>query len=196
VSGATVRTHVPVYVGYVPTHVLDDHRKVEIRPIRADDGARLRAYHDSLSPESQYRRFLGVKPRLSEAEARYLVDVDGESHFALVATTPATAPAPVQIIAVARFIRVPDVPATAEFAIVVGDEYQGQGLAGALMDQLAAAAAQRGIQRFRASMLADNVAIRRLMQSLAAGPVRMLQRGTVIVLEIELAAAMGLPAAA
>jgi hypothetical protein len=45
-------------------------------------------------------------------------------------------------------------------------------------------------------MLADNVAIRRLMQSLAAGPVRMLQRGTVIVLEIELAAAMGLPAAA
>jgi RimJ/RimL family protein N-acetyltransferase len=165
---------------------LHDDQLVEIRSIRTDDGPRLRASHSRLSPKSQYQRFLGVKPELSAADTRYLVDVDGCSHFALVATEAETG----QIVAVARFVRLSDDSEAAEFAVVVGDDYQRQGLATELMDRLAAAAAQRGVRRFRAAMLADNVAIRRLMQRLAAGPVRILERGTVILLEIELAAAL------
>jgi RimJ/RimL family protein N-acetyltransferase len=75
---------------------------------------------------------------------------------------------------------------TAEFAVVVGDEFHRQGLAGELMDRLAVAARERGIRRFQASMLADNAAIRRIMQRLAAGPVEVLERGAIIELEIEL----------
>lgn len=167
----------------VALHVLHDQRVVDIRPIRPDDGARLQAYHGGLSEESQYRRYLAVKPRLSDADVRYLVDVDGADHFALVATCPGSG----EIVAVARFIRLGGQPGTAEFAIVVGDEFHRQGLAGELMARLARAARERGVTRFRAAMLADNLAIRKLMARLAAGPVQVLERGTVLELEIELA---------
>jgi RimJ/RimL family protein N-acetyltransferase len=171
----------------VSLHILHDQRAVDIRPIQRDDGARLQAYHLGLSDESRYRRFLGAKPRLSDADARYLVDVDGSDHFALVATCPPAPGGSGQIVAVARFVRLLEAPDAAEFAIVVGDDFQRQGLGDELMKRLAAAARDRGIRRFRASMLAENVAIRRVMTHLAAGPVQVLERGPVIELEIELA---------
>lgn len=167
-------------------HTLNDGRKVAIRPIRPDDHERLRASHARLSPESRYRRFLGSKPELSSADARYLVEVDGSDHFALVATLPEEPDEP--IVAVARWIRLPDDPASAEFAIVVGDAYQRQGLAGELMTQLAHAAVARGVKRFRASMLADNLAMHRLTAKLAAGPVGRRQLGSLSEVEIELGA--------
>ncbi len=138
-------------------HTLNDGRQVAIRPIGPDDHERLRASHARLSPESRYRRFLATKPELSSADARYLVEVDGSDHLALVATLPDEPDEP--IVAVARYIRLPDDPAAAEYAIVVGDDYQRQGLAGELMTRLAHAAVARGVKRFRATMLADNIAI-------------------------------------
>jgi RimJ/RimL family protein N-acetyltransferase len=170
----------------VSLYVLNDHRVVDIRPIRPNDSQRLQAYHLGLSDESRYRRFLSLTPRLSAADARYLVDIDGSDHFALVATSPEGGQGAGSIVAVARFIRLAERGDTAEFAIVVGDQFHRQGLAGELMLRLAVAARERGIQRFRGTMLADNVAIRRIMQRLAAGPVALLERGAVIELQIEL----------
>jgi RimJ/RimL family protein N-acetyltransferase len=146
---------------------LRDGTEVVVRPIRADDGERLQESHARLSPESKYQRFLSAKPELTAADARYLVDIDGCDHFALVATVADEAES---IIAVTRFVRLPDDPDTAEFAIVVGDEYQRQGLATELVKRLAGAAAERGVKRFRATMLSDNVAIFKLLEQLAGGP--------------------------
>ncbi len=140
-----------------------------IRPIRPDDHARLRDSHDRLSPESRYRRFLVAKPSLSAADTRYLVEVDGCDHFALVATLPEVDGDP--IVGVARFIRLPDDRESAEMAIVVGDAYQRQGLGRELVDRLAQEAVARGIRRFRATLLTENLGIRRLLEGLAAGKV-------------------------
>jgi RimJ/RimL family protein N-acetyltransferase len=181
----------------VECHTLNDGRKVAIRPIGPDDHERLRASHARLSPESRYRRFLGTKPELTSADARYLVEVDGSDHLALVATLPEEPDEP--IVAVARYIRLPDDPAAAEFAIVVGDDYQRQGLAGELMTRLADAAVARGVKRFRATMLADNIAIQRVTANLAAGPFKQRQRGSLSEVEIELTpsdAATATPSAA
>jgi RimJ/RimL family protein N-acetyltransferase len=165
-------------------HTLNDGRKVAIRPIGPDDHERLRASHARLSPESRYRRFLATKPELTSADARYLVEIDGSDHLALVATLPDEPDEP--IVAVARYIRLPDDPAAAEFAIVVGDDYQRQGLAGELMKRLADAAVARGVKRFRATMLADNIAIQRVTAKLAARPLERRQRGSLSEVEIEL----------
>jgi len=119
---------------------------VTIRPIQADDTERLQLSHDRLSPESRYRRFMSAKPHLTAADARYLVDIDGCHHYALVATV--AEPEGEAIIAVARFVRQPDDPRTAEFAIVVGDHWQRQGLGGELLGRLADAAVTRGVERF------------------------------------------------
>jgi RimJ/RimL family protein N-acetyltransferase len=171
----------------VESHTLNDGRRVAIRPIAPDDHERLRASHARLSPESRYRRFLATKPELSSADARYLVEIDGSDHFALVATVPEEPDEP--IVAVARYIRLADDPAAAEYAVVVGDDYQRQGLATELMTRLAYAAAARGIKRFRATMLADNVAIHRVSAKLAAGPFKRRVLGSLSEVEIELAVA-------
>jgi RimJ/RimL family protein N-acetyltransferase len=156
-------------------YTLSDGTRVEIRPIRTDDAHRLRSAHARLSPESRYRRFLGAKPILSSEDVRYLVNVDGADHFALVATTPVADEE--SIIAVARFVRLRSQPDAAEFAIVVGDQYQRSGLGSELLSRLAAAASERGIARFRATALAENAAIMKLIDRLSEGRFESARRG-------------------
>ena len=159
---------------------------VSIRPIRPDDGPELQAAYDRLSPRSQYHRFLAPKPHLSNRETRYLVDVDGHNHAALVATPVDDDRA---IVGVARFVRLPDDPQAAEFAIVVGDEWHGQGVATALMARLAEVARAHGITRFRATMLAENGPAHRMVRRIPGRVVRERHAGIVDELEVELAAA-------
>jgi RimJ/RimL family protein N-acetyltransferase len=159
-------------------------RTVAIRQIRSDDLTRLRAAHDRLSPESKYSRFLAAKPHLSLADARYLVEIDGWNHHALVATS---VEGPEEILAVARFIRSPEDPRVAEFAIVVGDAFQREGLASALLDRLADAALAQGIQRFTATTLASNQAVHRLIRRLAGRLPRARRLGHLDEFEFELA---------
>ena len=170
----------------VDIHALSDGRVVVIRPIRSDDVDRLQAAHGRLSPLSRYRRFMTAKPYLSAADATYLSIVDGRDHYALVATFADSPEAEEAIIAVARFVRLPDDPAAAEFAIVVGDDWQGEGLGRELMGRLVDAAVSHGVRRFEATMLADNVAIHRLSERFAAGPLRRVRSGNTFEVEFDL----------
>ena len=165
-------------------YLLHDGTAIKIRPIRRDDAERLQAAHSRLSPESRYRRFLGVKPILSAGDVDYLVDVDGSDHFALVGTVPDGDDE--SIVAVARFVRLVDDPAAAEFAIVVGDPYQRQGLAAELLARLAVAASERRIERFTATILTDNAAIQKLIERLADGEVAAINSGSVSEVEFPL----------
>jgi RimJ/RimL family protein N-acetyltransferase len=146
-------------------HVLPDGTRILIRPIAASDKARLSAALARLSRETIYRRFLAAKPRLSSSELRYLTEVDGRNHIALVATL---ADDPDSIVAVARCVRLTDPSDTAEFAIVVGDALQGRGLGSLLARELATAARAAGIRRFSATMPPANVAVQRLIRHFTA----------------------------
>jgi GNAT superfamily N-acetyltransferase len=156
-----------------------------IRPIRADDSERLRAHHERLSPESRYRRFLSAKPALTSADVRYLVDVDGCDHHALVATTAAPDGAE-EFVGVARYIRFPERREVAEVAIVVVDGHQHRGIGSQLVARLAEQAVARGVRRFRATMLADNFAVQRLFESLAEGPVERRRLGSLVEMDFGL----------
>jgi RimJ/RimL family protein N-acetyltransferase len=160
-----------------------DAPEITIREIRADDGERLRAAHGRLSAEAQYRRFLGPKPALSAADARYLVEIDGCGHFALVATL---ADDPDVIVGVARFVRLADDPTAAEFAIVVGDPHQGRGLGTEMMRELIHAARRRGVERFVASILAGNLPALRLVRRLASGAGEERRHGALVEIEFSL----------
>jgi protein lysine acetyltransferase len=170
----------------VDIHALRDGRVVVIRPIRADDVERLRAAHGRLSPLTRYQRFLTSKPYLSAADAVYLSAIDGCDHYALVATFAEGPGADEEIIAVARFVRSPADRTAAEFAIVVGDDWQGDGIGRELMGRLVDAAVTRGVHRFEATMLADNIAIQRLAERFAVGPLRRERRGNTFEVEFEL----------
>jgi RimJ/RimL family protein N-acetyltransferase len=166
----------------VETIALPSGRQVAIRAIHADDGPRLQAAYERLSPQTKYRRFLGVKPRLTKADVAYLTAADGTDHVALVATT---AEDPERIIAVGRFVRLADEPAAAELAIVVGDPYQGEGIATELLGRLRDAALGCGIERLKATVLADNVPVHRLLRH---GVARERHLGVIDEVEVELAA--------
>ncbi len=163
---------------------LQSGREVVIRPIRPSDGPELAAAHERLSPQSKYSRFLAPKPHLSLSETRYLVQVDGVDHLAFVATPADDSE---QILAVARCVRLPDDPSGAEFAIVVGDRFQHEGLGSALMAQLAAAAQARGVTHLRATMLAENAAVHALVRGIPGTIVAERNHGTVDELEVRLA---------
>jgi RimJ/RimL family protein N-acetyltransferase len=171
----------------VDLYALPNGRVTVIRPIRPDDQQRLQASHAGLSPLTRYRRFMTSKPHLSTADAAYLAEIDGLNHYALVATfaeQEGNEDAP--IIGVARFVRMPDDPRTAEFAIVVGDDWQGQGLGRELMGRLVDAAVTLGVERFQATMLADNVAIHRLAERFATAPLRRVRQGNTFEVEFDL----------
>ena len=141
-------------------HTLPDGTQIQIRPIEPGDKARLSIALGRLSQRSIYRRFLSAKPKLSSAELRYLTEIDGRNHIALVAFLAGD---PESIVAVARCVRLPEAPDTADFAIVVGDPLQGRGLGSLLARELATTARSAGIRRFSATMAGENVAVRRLI---------------------------------
>jgi protein lysine acetyltransferase len=146
-------------------HTLHDGTRIVLRPIEAADKARLTVALGRLSQETIRRRFLAAKPSFSTSELRYLTEVDGRNHLALAAVL---ADDPEALVGVARCVRLPDAPDTAEFAIVVGDPFQGRGLGTLLARELAGAARAVGIRRFAATMLSDNAAVRRLMATISA----------------------------
>jgi hypothetical protein len=74
---------------YAADDVLRDGASVRIRAIRADDQARLAAFHRRLSSESVYFRFFEYKQALSPKDLRYLTEVDFDRRVALVATLAA-----------------------------------------------------------------------------------------------------------
>jgi GNAT superfamily N-acetyltransferase len=143
---------------------LHDGTQVVLRPITAEDKLGLGQFLAGLSPATVHQRFLGPKRRFSASELTYLTEVDGHDHVAVVAERADT---PGRLAAVGRWVRLPDEPATAEFAIVVADELQSLGLGSALADELARRAKEEGVVRFTASTLSDNAAIVRLMARLA-----------------------------
>jgi RimJ/RimL family protein N-acetyltransferase len=143
---------------------LPDGAPILIRPIRADDKRMLENGLRHLSPETVQRRFLTPKSSFSRAELRYLTEVDGRDHVALVVESPTD---PVRrLIAVARFIRLHDDRDAAEAAIVVADDWQRRGLGSLLAGELAGIARALEIRRFTATMASDNVPAHRLMRRL------------------------------
>jgi RimJ/RimL family protein N-acetyltransferase len=143
---------------------LEDGTELLVRPIRATDKARLAAGLTRLSETSRQKRFLGPKPRLTASELRYLTEVDGRDHYAIVAVLPGTD----DIVASARWVRLASDPLAAEAAVVVCDDLQGKGLGKELARMLADAARERGIRRIHATMLSDNPPAMALMHVIAA----------------------------
>jgi RimJ/RimL family protein N-acetyltransferase len=139
--------------------------RVVIRSIRPDDKTLLSEALPRLTPESSRGRFLALKRRFSADELRYLTEIDGVRHVALVALL---ADDPQRLVGVGRYVRLPEDPSTAEVAVVIGDEFQGQGLGSRLGLLLADHARSHDVERFVATMLSDNLAAHRLFAKISA----------------------------
>jgi GNAT superfamily N-acetyltransferase len=115
---------------------LRDGTDAFVVPLERTDRAQLAAEFETLSPESRRRRFLAPVRHLSDAMLEHLVDdVDGIDHVALVLCAETT-PDVYDPVALARIVRYADVTDAADLAVTVKDEWQGRGVASALLDVL------------------------------------------------------------
>jgi GNAT superfamily N-acetyltransferase len=140
-----------------------DGTQLYVRHIKPGDKDMLAAAWLRLSPQSQYRRFLAPKPRLTKGDLRYLTEIDGHNHVALVAVRMDD---PSRFVAVARYVRLKDDPQAAGVAVTVADHMQGLKIGKQLGVLLADEARGRGIDRFTAALLADNQPALRLMATM------------------------------
>jgi acetyltransferase len=139
-----------------------DGTAVAIRPIGVDDFELELAFTQGLSPESGYQRLMSAR-RLSRAEVKRLVSIDGDCEVALIATT--TQAGRERQVGVARFVR-EQCGETAEIALVVADDWQGRGLGRRLMRGLIASARRHGVRRLVGTTLSDNVAMLAIARAL------------------------------
>lgn len=149
-------------------HALRDGTPVVVRPLGPDDRDAIRTAIERMSPESRYRRFLAPTPRVTQAQLRYLTDIDHHLHEALVAIDPETDDG----IGVARYVATPDAPESAEIAVAVADAWQGRGVGSMLLRALGERAREEGVRRLTALVLSDNTAMIDLLSEL--GETRML----------------------
>jgi len=147
---------------YRETVNLSDGTPANLRLVIPADKPLLERGMDNFSPESRFRRFLFAKLKLTDADLRYLTEIDGVDHFAIGALNQAG-----NGMGVARFVRFGDDREVAEPAIAVLDVYQNRGLGHILFKRLMTAARERGIKRFRGSILASNKPMIHLLHSVA-----------------------------
>jgi len=160
---------------------LADGTRVLLHPLRpADRAVYLRGF-EHLSARSRYMRFFSPKNTLSEAELRYFLDVDHHDHEAIAANDITGGGG--EGVGVARYIRDRDDPTVAEVSVAVVDSHQGRGLGAVLLGAIARRAREEGIRRLRATVLADNTRMLRLIRG--RWPYHVVRRLPASVLELE-----------
>ena len=97
-------------------------------------------------------RFFGLMKELSDEMARYFASTDGADHFGLVALDPQDTN---EIIAVVRYARKPG-DERAEYAALVEDRWQGQGVGASLTHWLIEVARGNGVRFFYAFVKGEN----------------------------------------
>ncbi|MGB5622177.1 MAG: GNAT family N-acetyltransferase [Gammaproteobacteria bacterium] len=155
------------------THDYEEHRtladgtRLVLRMVRPSDKAALADGLGRLSERTRYQRFMAPKNEFTDAELAFLTEVDGENHFAIVAGHERPDAEP-DGIGVGRVVRLEEDPECGELGIVVADAWQHRGIGRLLLERTVAGAAERGIRRIRAQVMADNSQVLGLLKDYLA----------------------------
>ncbi|MBV7377647.1 GNAT family N-acetyltransferase [Maritimibacter dapengensis] len=142
---------------------LSDGTPLTIRPIRPEDAKSEQDFVKSLSEEARMFRFMGVLNELSPEMLVQFTQIDYRREMALVAMAEIDGKE-VQC-GVARYVMNPD-GTSCEFAIVVGDQVQHQGIGTRLMKALFGAARDHELSVIEGTVLRNNAPMLKLMKEL------------------------------
>jgi acetyltransferase len=139
VSGESPQKVISVFpASYVARCKLKDGSDVTIRPIRPADEPLMVKFHQTLSQDSVYFRYLGPLTLSQRTEHQRLIRVclNGcDDELALVAESVFSPTREAEILGVGRLVKFKD-SNEAEFALVVADSHQGSGLGTRLLRRL------------------------------------------------------------
>ncbi len=136
---------------------------ITIRPIRPEDATMEKDFVHSLSERTKYFRYMQVIQELTPEMIVRFTQIDYDREMAFVAVT--TLQDKQVELGVCRYIINPD-GNSAEFALVVSDNYQGLGVGSRLMTALMQAAKFKGIALFEGEVLSVNQPMLSLVKKL------------------------------
>jgi acetyl coenzyme A synthetase (ADP forming)-like protein len=151
--------------------ILKDGGTLRLRPPAAADAEAVQRFLEGLSERSAYLRFHGIR-KVDPALAETMLEPDWVERGALAGWLGD------RIVGIANYVRLRD-PTVAEAAFVVADEEQGRGIGTRLLEQLAGRAAESGITRFVAEVLAENRQMLSVFTGAGFDVVRELEHGEV-----------------
>jgi acetyltransferase len=142
-----------------------DGTPVTIRPIRPEDEPLMVKFHESLSERSVYMRYfhaMNLTRRTAHDRLTRICFIDYDREMALVAERENPETGEPEILGVARLSRNRAFPDEAEFAILINDHFQGQGLGTILLEKLLEVGRAEGLRRITAQILYENRAMQHL----------------------------------
>jgi acetyltransferase len=158
----------PYPAQYVTPWTLKDGTPITIRPIRPEDEPLMVAFHETLSEQSVYLRYfspLQLSQRIAHERLTRICFVDYDRQLALVVERNDPQTGERRILAVGRLIKQHRTN-EAEFAILVSDQFQGQGLGTELLRRLIQVGRDEHVRRITADILPDNRAMQEICQQL------------------------------
>lgn len=161
---------------YTTPFTLRNGTRVTIRAIRPEDEPLIVKLHAGHSEHTIRMRFFSLVKTLSRDSLIRLCHLDYDREMALAAVIGDGEQA--QILGVSRYYLDPET-GTAEFALVVSDAYQRQGLGRHLMQRLISIARERGVKRLTGEVLAENQPMLELMRSLGFSEPVLVETGVV-----------------
>jgi acetyltransferase len=150
---------------YVVTRKLKNGTQVLLRPIKPEDEACYNAFLMSLSEETMRFRFFQILKELSHDALTRYCNLDYDREVAIVVELQQGSR---KIIGAGRVIVEPD-GKNGEFAVVVGDEWQGLGLGSRLMDYIVTVARDMRLERIFGYVMANNYKMLRMCAKMGFG---------------------------
>lgn len=152
---AAIRPYPVQYVGRWRT---DAGLDVVIRPIRPEDEPLMVTFHESLSERSIYLRYfrlLKLSQRIAHERLTRVCYIDYDREMALVVEHVDPATGEPRILGVGRLTKIHGTNA-AEFAVLVTDAYQGQGIGTELLRRLAQVGRDEKLALISGDILPEN----------------------------------------
>ena len=167
---------------YVSRAEMKDGTPVSVRPIRPEDEPLMVQFHESLSERSVYMRYfhaMKLNRRIAHERLTRICFIDYDREMALVAERANPETGEPEILGVSRLSRNHVAPDEAEFALLVNDRFQRQGLGTVLLERLLDVGREEGLHRITAEILPENRAMQRLSKKFGFRLRRDLEEGVV-----------------
>ncbi len=167
---------------YVSRAEMEDGTPITVRPIRPEDEPLMARFHEALSERSVYMRYfhaMNLTRRTAHERLTRICFIDYDREMALVAERENPETGEPEILGVARLSKNHVVPDEAEFAILVNDRFQRQGLGTTLLERLLEVGREEGLRRITAEILFENRAMQHLGKKFGFRLRRDLEEGVV-----------------
>ncbi len=158
----------PYPIQYVSQWTMSNGTAVTIRPIRPEDEPLMVKFHQTLSEQSVYFRYfhlIKLQSRVAHERLTRICFIDYDREIALVVEYQNPETQTREILAVGRLSKIHGTNA-AEFAIVVCDRFQSQGIGTELLRRLLKVSQDEQLTRITADILSDNYAMQKICENL------------------------------